>query len=57
MPVQFLIGFKLLAHIFLPNSGVLFSLGTALVVQWLILCAPNAGDQGSISGQGTRSRK
>ena len=57
MPVQFLIGFKQLAHIFLPNSGVLVSLGTALAVQWLILCAPNAGDQVSISGQGTRSRK
>ena len=30
--------------------------GTALVVQWLRLCAPNAGGPGSIPGQGTRSR-
>ena len=29
--------------------------GISLVVQWLGLCTPNAGDQGSISGQGTRS--
>ena len=28
--------------------------GTSLVVQWLGLCAPNAGDLGLISGQGTR---
>ena len=28
--------------------------GTALVVQWLILCAPNAGGPGSIPGQGAR---
>ena len=28
--------------------------GTSLVVQWLRLCAPNAGDLGSIPGQGTR---
>ena len=28
---------------------------TSLVVQWLGLCAPNAGDPGSIPGQGTRS--
>ncbi|TEA37700.1 hypothetical protein DBR06_SOUSAS9210016, partial [Sousa chinensis] len=27
----------------------------SLVVQWLRLCAPNAGDPGSIPGQGTRS--
>ena len=31
------------------------SCGTSLVVQWLRLCATNAGDQGSIPGQGTRS--
>ena len=30
-------------------------LGTSLVVQWLRLHAPNAGDPGSITGQGTRS--
>ena len=30
--------------------------GTSLLVQWLRLHAPNAGDQGSVSGQGTRSR-
>jgi len=29
--------------------------GTSLVVQWLRLHAPNAGDLGSIPGQGTRS--
>ena len=28
---------------------------TSLVVYWLGLCAPNAGDPGSILGQGTRS--
>ena len=31
--------------------------GTSLVVQWLRLCAPNAGGPGSIPGQGTRSHK
>ena len=30
-------------------------LGISLVVQWLTLCAPNAGGSGSIPGQGTRS--
>ena len=30
--------------------------GTSLVVQWLSLRTPNAGDLGSIPGQGTRSR-
>ena len=29
--------------------------GTSLVVQWLRLCAPKAGDLGSIPSQGTRS--
>ena len=29
--------------------------GTSLVVQWLRLCALNAGGPGSIPGQGTRS--
>ena len=28
--------------------------GTSLVVQWLRLCAPNAGGTGSIPGQGTK---
>ena len=28
-------------------------LGTPLVVQWLKLCSPNAGDAGSVPGQGT----
>ncbi|TEA33475.1 hypothetical protein DBR06_SOUSAS3910016, partial [Sousa chinensis] len=28
---------------------------TALVVQWMRLCAPSAGGPGSIPGQGTRS--
>ncbi|TEA36535.1 hypothetical protein DBR06_SOUSAS15910004, partial [Sousa chinensis] len=27
----------------------------SLAVQWLRLCAPNAGDPGLIPGQGTRS--
>ncbi|TEA28979.1 hypothetical protein DBR06_SOUSAS11410018, partial [Sousa chinensis] len=27
----------------------------SLVVQWIRLCAPNAGGPGSIPGQGTRS--
>ena len=31
------------------------NLGTSLVVQWLRLCAPNAGGLGSIPGQGARS--
>ena len=35
-----------------PN---LRSPGTSLVVQWLRLHTPNAGGQGSIPGQGTRS--
>ena len=30
-------------------------LGASLVVQWVSLCAPNAGDPGLILGQGTRS--
>ena len=30
-------------------------MGTFLVVQWLRINAPNAGDIGSIPGQGTRS--
>ena len=29
--------------------------GTSLVVQWLSLCTPNAGDVGKIPGQRTRS--
>ena len=29
--------------------------GTSWVVQWLRLCAPNAGGPGSIPGQGIRS--
>ena len=28
------------------------SIGSSLAVQWLRLCAPNAGDMGSIPGQG-----
>ena len=32
-----------------------FVTGTFLVVQWLRIHAPNAGDMGSITGQGTRS--
>ena len=29
-------------------------MGTSLAVQWLRLCSPNAGDTGSIPGQGTK---
>ena len=29
--------------------------GTSLVIQWLALYAPSAGDQGSVPGLGTRS--
>ena len=29
----------------------LYWLGTSLVVQWLRLCTPNAGEPGSIPGQ------
>ena len=32
-------------------------LGTPLVVQWLRLCAPNAGGLGSIPDEGTRSHR
>ena len=35
--------------------STMFHLETALLVQGLRLCAPNAGDLGSISGQGIRS--
>ena len=31
-------------------------MGTSLVVQWVRLRTPNAGDQGSNPGRGTRSR-
>ena len=31
------------------------SFGISLVVHWLRLCTPTAGDLGSIPGQGTRS--
>lgn len=31
------------------------SWGTSLMVQWLRLCAPNAGGLGSIPGEGIRS--
>ena len=30
--------------------------GNSLVVQWVRLCAPNAGDLGLIPGRGTRCR-
>ena len=33
----------------------IFRPGTSLVVQWVRLCAPNAGGLGSIPGLGTRS--
>ena len=39
------------------NSEAIFknTYGTSLVVQWLRLCAPNAGGPGSIPVRGTRS--
>ena len=39
---------------FLPDPKI-WGLGTSLVVQWVRLCAPNAGGPGLIPGQGTRS--
>ena len=36
--------------------SILIFWGTSLLVQWLRLCAPNAGDSGSIPGQGNRAR-
>ena len=32
-----------------------YNMGTSLVIQWLRLCAPDAGGLGLIPGQGTRS--
>ena len=40
---------------FLKKLEIELPYGTSLVVQWLILCPPSAGDPGSILGQGTRS--
>ena len=37
------------------NNPVKNGQGTSLVVQWVRLCAPNAGCLGSIPGQGTKS--
>ena len=37
---------------FVLNFG---EMGTSLVVQWLRLCAPNAGARGLIPGQGTKA--
>ena len=37
------------------QNPVLRNQGTSLVVQWLRLCAPNAGGLGSIPGQENRS--
>ena len=37
------------------NSSKGVAQGTSLVVQWVRLCAPNAGDLGSIPVRGTRS--
>ena len=47
----------ILTSLTLPNSNVSIKTpqGTSLVVQWLRLCALNAGSLGSIPGQGTRS--
>ena len=38
------------------QNPILRNQGTSLVVQWLRLCAPNAGGLGSIPGQENRSR-
>ena len=38
-----------------PSPIYISDIGTSLVVQWLRLCAPNAGDPGSIPGWETRS--
>ena len=40
---------------FLKKLEIELPSGTSLVVQWLILRPPSAGDPGSILGQGTRS--
>ena len=45
----------MVAFIFSETEGKVVRQGTSLVVQRLILCAPNAGGPGSIPGQGTRS--
>ena len=47
----------ILTSLTLPNPHVSIKTpqGTSLVVQWLRLCALNAGSLGSIPGQGTRS--
>ena len=37
------------------ESWKVVRMGISLVVQWLRLCNPNAGNPGSIPGQGTRS--
>ena len=39
----------------LSKPGFKLWLGTSLVVQWLRHCTPQAGDSGSIPGEGTRS--
>ena len=38
-----------------PSQDPVGFAGTSLVVQWVRLCAPNAGGPGSIPGRGTRS--
>ena len=43
------------SQLHLREMDVKISVSTSLVVQWLWLHAPNAGDPGSITGQGTRS--
>ena len=44
-------------HVVKPyiNGVKMYIIETSLVVQWVRYWAPNAGDPGSISGQGTRS--
>ena len=45
----------MVAFIFSEIEDKVVCQGTSLVVQRLVLCAPNAGGPGSIPGQGTRS--
>ena len=37
------------------KEQTLEEMGMSLVAQWLRICTPNGGGQGSIPGQGTRS--
>ena len=43
-----------ISNVTCTGRQVLYAAGTYVVVQWLRLCAPKAGDAGSISGQGNQ---